>query len=107
MADMREQMRTGRLRFDDAYHEGMDLIKMKEQIRRKVRCHRFQYGYQRKDNHHTRGIYVPGSAPSLGQPRRVEEHLRLGAMRDIRENLSKGCDGEATVRPWRLLDDDD
>lgn len=78
---MRESLRAGRLDLDDALLAGVDMSRLQEQIRRKVRCYRFQRGYQRIG----RPILGDGS---VGQPGRVEENLRLSYMRDIRATLS-------------------
>ncbi|KAH8901965.1 hypothetical protein BR93DRAFT_973054 [Coniochaeta sp. PMI_546] len=81
LAHMRERLHAGRLDFDDALLTGVGMTRMQEQVRRKVRCYRFQHGYQRTGR--------PFSlSSSLGQPGRVEEHLRLAYMRDIRDTLS-------------------
>lgn len=80
LADMRERLHLGRLDLDDALLAGVDMSRMREQIRRKVRCYRFQHEYQR----------IGRPISTLGQPGRVEEHLRLAYMRDIRETLSAG-----------------
>jgi hypothetical protein len=68
IADMREQLRTGRLDFDSALLGGIDMARMEEQVRRKVRCYRFDNQYQRGARH-------------------LEEHLRLAYMRDLRKAL--------------------
>jgi hypothetical protein len=83
LADMRERLHAGRLDLDDALLTGVDMTRMREQIRRKVRCYRFQHAYQRTG----RPISL---STSLGQPGRVEEHLRLAYMRNIRCSLPGG-----------------
>ena len=83
LADMIENIRAGCLDFDDALLAGVDITRMRKQIRQKVRCDRFQHEYQRTGR--------PISLSSfLGQPGRVEEHLRLAYMRNIRDALSEG-----------------
>jgi len=79
---MRRLLHSGRLDIDDALLAGVDMTRMQEQIRRRVRCCRFSNGHQRK------GAPVSPYARPLGQPGRVEEHLRLAYMRSIREAIS-------------------
>ncbi|OIW22989.1 hypothetical protein CONLIGDRAFT_687065 [Coniochaeta ligniaria NRRL 30616] len=81
LADMRERLHAGRLDLDDALLTGVDMTRMQEQIRRKVRCFRFQHEYQRTG----RPLSL---SSSVGQPGRIEEHLRLAYMREIRDTIS-------------------
>jgi hypothetical protein len=83
LVDMRLRLHSGRLDLDDALLTGVDMTRMQEQIRRKVRCHRFRHEYQRTG----RPISL---SRSLGHPGRVEEHLRLAYMRNIRDTLPRG-----------------
>lgn len=62
--------------------QGLAMIRTMDQIRRKVRCYRFEHNHQRKGN-------PLGWASSIGQPLRVEEHLRLAYMRGLRDSLAK------------------
>ncbi|KAB5582318.1 hypothetical protein GE09DRAFT_263513 [Coniochaeta sp. 2T2.1] len=79
VVNMRQRLHAGRLDIDDALLAGVDMTRMREQIRRKVRCFRFQHDYQRI------GSPVSVSPPAFGQSGRVNEHLRLTYMRVIRE----------------------
>ena len=80
---MRQRLHAGRMDIDDALLAGVDMTRMREQIRRKVRCVRFQHDHQRI------GSPVCLSPPGLGQSGRVDEHLRLAYMRVIREGRAK------------------
>jgi hypothetical protein len=83
IADMREQLHTGRLDFDSALLRGVDMARMEDQVRRKVRCYRFDRGYQRNPRH------SGGWASSHGT-RVKEEQLRLAYMRELRKSLRSG-----------------